>query len=207
MKRPRIYGLWFQFLRLAYSDQRQQVRDALERSRSFYAPWGDVTNAQFHEWFRDHRYLFEDKYAVRKLTAGEPPSDPDALIVEIPLRRSQSVLSKQVTRLIRDEIRKQPQRPGKSKEASTAQYRLTEGAEPKLLFLYDMFIAYRVHLNQPEARGKRLLNEVRKIGHVPTPLDDSHGTLENRLRNLHRYITKAEQVVLNVANGEFPGRY
>jgi hypothetical protein len=36
---------------------------------------------------------------------------------------------------------------------------------------------------------------------------DSDGDKVRAMRNLRRYIQKAEKVVLNVARGEFPGKY
>jgi len=64
------------------------VQEALKRSASFYAPWGDVTKMKFDNWWKENGHLFEDKYVVRRLTAGEIPIDPQALIVEIPLTQS-----------------------------------------------------------------------------------------------------------------------
>jgi hypothetical protein len=43
------------------------------------------------------------------------------------------------------------------------------------------------------------------LAKIPAPLD--HSNVELALRNLGRYIKRAEKVVLNVANGEFPGKY
>ena len=148
-----------------------------------------------------------------RLTAGEPPNDPNALIVEIPLTLSQSALIKRVTEIVREEFVNKPSMK-KSKKAPTALFRLTEGAEPKLDALREVLTVYRdVFLKHRNARGKALLNEMRalylnrkqkRFAKIPEPLDDAKGKLENRMRNLRRYISKAEQIVLNVANGRFP---
>ena len=80
-----------------------------------------------------------------------------------------------------------------------------------------MLTVYRdVYLKHPKARGKALLHEMRalylnrkqkRFAKIPEQLDDTKGKLEDRMRNLRRYITKAERVMLNVANGQFPGKY
>src|SRR5258705_5728648 len=90
-----VYRLWFEYLRVAKKSERQDVKDALKRSTSFYAPWGDVSG-RFDAWWKDHRRLFEDTQTVRRLERGERPSDPDTLIVQIPMTQSPTVLAKQV---------------------------------------------------------------------------------------------------------------
>ena len=150
------------------------------------------------------------------LLAGELPADPQALIVEIPLTQSQSVLTKRVADIMREEFAKKPSQT-KSRRESTAQFGLTKGAEPKLDAVREMLTVYRdVYLKHPKARGKALLHEMRtlylnrkqkRFAKIPEQLDDTKGKLEDRMRNLRRYITKAERVMLNVANGQFPGKY
>jgi hypothetical protein len=163
------------------------------------------------------RGLFEDKYVVRELSAGELPTDPQALIVEIPLTQSQTVLMKRVAEIIAEASATRQPVSSKSKKAPTSQFQLTVGAEPKLPAVREMLTVYReVYLKYPNTRGKALLHEMRllylnrkqkRFAKIPEPLDDTKGRLENRMRNLPRYISKAEKVVLNVANGEFPGLY
>ena len=211
--RREAYRLWFEYLRVAHGSSRPEVQEALKRSTSFYAPWGDVRNTKFDPWWKEKGHLFEDKYVVRRLLAGELPADPEALIVEIPLTQSQSVLIKRVAEIMREELaKKAPQK--KSRKESTAQFSLTKGAEPKLDAVREMLTVYRdVYLNHPNARGKALLHEMRTVylnrkqkrfAKIPEPLDDTKGRLEDRMRNLRRYISKAEKVVLDVANGKFP---
>jgi hypothetical protein len=67
------YRLWFEYLRVAHTDPREEVQEALRRSKDFYEPWGDITNAKFDEWWKEKRLLFAEKYVVRQLAAGEPP--------------------------------------------------------------------------------------------------------------------------------------
>ena len=47
----------------------------------------------------------------------------------------------------------------------------------------------------------------KRFAKIPEQLDDTKGKLEDRMRNLRRYISKAERVMLNVASGQFPGKY
>jgi hypothetical protein len=64
-------------------------------------------------------------------------------------------------------------------------------------------------------RGADLLDKIhafylgrKRRAKVPTPLlHDKYGDKSVAMRNMRRYITKAERVMLNVANGQFPGKY
>jgi hypothetical protein len=217
--RREAYRLWFEYLRVARNSTLTRVREALKQTATFYAPWGDISNLKFNHWWKEKGYLFEDKYVVRRLTAREPPSNPESLIVEIPLSRSPTMLLKDVKTLIQEAFAKQAKEFKKSKKVPTSVYGLTEGAEPKLLAVREMLTVYRdVYLKNRELRGTDLLDKVHALylgrrskrwAKVPTPLlfDQKYGDNSVALRNLRRYITKAERVMLNVANGEFPGRY
>ena len=74
-----------------------------------------------------------------------------------------------------------------------------------------------VYLKNKDLRGADLLDEIhsfyrgrknKRWAKVPTPLlPDADGDKVRAMRNMRRYITKAERVILNVANGAFPGTY
>jgi hypothetical protein len=153
--RREAYRLWFEYLRVARTSSLASVQAALRQSSLFYAPWGDVTNVTFNTWWKEKGQLFEDKFVIRKLTSGDQPSDPNALIVEIPLNRSPTVLIENVRALIQDAVAVQAQASKKNKKVPTSAYRLTEGAEPKLLAVREMLTVYRGCLPQePQSSGK-----------------------------------------------------
>ena len=140
------------------------------------------------------------------------------MIVEIPLSRSPTVLIKNVKSLITEAVAVQAQASKKSKKMPTSAYRLTEGAEPKLLAVREMLTVYRdVYLKNRNLRGKPLLNKIhafyrgrknKRWAKVPIPLlPDPDGDTVRAQRNMRRYIDKAEKVMLNVARGQFPGEY
>ena len=81
-----------------------------------------------------------------------------------------------------------------------------------------MLSVYRdVHLKNPKLKGEKLLaathqyylgRKNKRWAKVPMALMYNHEDEKVRaMRNLRRYIQKAEQVVLNVARGQFPGEY
>ena len=216
--RREAYRLWFEYLRVAHNSSLASVQAALRQSAQFYAPWGDVTNVTFNTWWKEKGQLFEDRFVVRKLSPGEQPSDPNALIVEIPLSRSPTVLTKNVKALIQDAVAVRAQASKKSKMMPTSAYRLTEGAEPKLLAVREMLTVYRdVYLKNRNLRGYPLLSKIhafyrgrenKRWAKVPTQLlPDAYAGTVRAQRNMRRYIDKAEKIMLNVAKGQFPGEY
>jgi hypothetical protein len=81
-----------------------------------------------------------------------------------------------------------------------------------------MLSVYRdVYLKSPKLRGEKLLDAAhhyylgrrnKRWAKVPMALMyDTDGDKVRAMRNLRRYIQKAEKVVLNVTRGQFPGEY
>jgi hypothetical protein len=217
--RRELYRLWFEYLKVAYASRDPEVQKALKASAGFYLPWDNVPNAKFDLWWKTHGYLFEERHTVRSLSHGEMPSDPNALVIQVPLNQSPTELTKHVRAIIQEKSAERKRLNRKSKRRPSSIYRPTEGVEPKLLALREMLTVYRdVYLKNPKLRGEKLLDAVhafyegrknRRWAKVPIPLIKGGGYvgIVRPLRNLRRYIQKAEAVTNNVAAGEFPGRY
>lgn len=216
------YRLWFEYLKVALKSEDKRIKAALQNTKAFYAPWDIGADTDFNEWWKTHGHLFEEKYQIRELKAGEERLDPEALVVEIPLTESPTVLLKRMKAILLSAYEAQQRLSKKSKKKPSSTYRLTEDAEPKLAAVREMLTVYRdVHLAKPTLKGERLLESVhrhylsrrnKRWAKVPTPLLYTSGKgreedLARALRNLRRYIQKAEKIVLNVANGQFPGEY
>ena len=114
--RREAYRLWFEYCAWLTGSWRSDAEEALKHSASFYAPWGDVRNTKFDLWWKEKGHLFEDKYSVRRLARGELPTDPQALIVEIPLTQSPTVLIKRVAEIITEASATQQRASSKSKK-------------------------------------------------------------------------------------------
>jgi hypothetical protein len=214
----RAYRLWFEYLRVARQSTDQKVRAALMVSQPVYAAWEMDKGESYDVWWKTHGHLFEEKFVVRELEAGEPPLDPDALILEVPLTESPTVLTRKAKSLIQAAFEARERTEKKAKKKPSATYQLTDGAEPKLDAVREMLSVYRdVYLKDPKLRGEKLLDAAHRYylgrrnkrwAKVPMALMyDSDGDKVRAMRNLRRYIQKAEKVVLNVARGQFPGKY
>ena len=141
-----------------------------------------------------------------------------SLVVEIPLTQSSSEIMKAVRHVIRDALSSGIQPIEKTHDCRVPHYRPTIGAEPKLIAVREMLTVYRdVYLANPRLRGEKLLDAAhrhylgrrnKRWAKVPMALHlDNDGGKIRPMRNLRRYIQKAENVMLNVARGEFPGIY
>lgn len=216
------YRLWFEYLKVAHRSDDKRIKAALHNSIAFYSLWEVGADTAFDPWWKSHGHLFEEKYQVRELKVGEERSDPDALVIEIPLTESPTILLKRVKGILLSAYEAQQRLSKKSKKKPSSTYRLTEDAEPKLAAVREMLTVYRdVHLANPTLKGERLLEAVHRhyVGRknkrwakIPTALLYTSGKgreedLARALRNLRRYIQKAEKIVLNAANGQFPGEY
>jgi hypothetical protein len=220
--RREAYRLWFEFLKLAQSSTNHRVREAFAASSQFYAPWNMKDNDRFDPWWRTHQHLFDEKHTVRVLTAGEAPLDSTALVVEIPLTKSPTDLMKEVSVLIMKAHGAIERKSRKTKRLPRARYRLSEESEPKLRAVRTMLNVYRdVYLKELIATGKApkgigLLDSIRHYRDTAKKRDLNLNWVDRQrseaddnrpLRNARRYIQKAEAIILNVAKGEFPGRY
>ena len=94
--------VWFEYLRIARRSKDQKVTKALAKSAGYYAPWGDLDNVTFDQWWRQNEHLFEEQFSVRRLSPGQKPADPTALIIEVPLTQPKAKLFSQVRAIIRE---------------------------------------------------------------------------------------------------------
>jgi hypothetical protein len=211
------FRLWFEYLKIARLSTNRKVREALKIHGPFYARWEMDEADKFDPWWKTHGHLFEEKFVVRELKAGELPADADAIILEIPLTQSVTVLTKRVKAILQSALDAQQRTRRKGTKKPTAAFRLSDGAEPKLVAVREMLTVYRdVYLKNPTLRGGALLDaahkhylsrRVKKYRKVPMALQYATGDKITAMRNLRRYIQKAEKIVLNVASGQFPGDY
>ena len=80
------------------------VQRSLKSCADFYLPWDDVAKFKFDPWWKTHGYLFEERHTVRSLGPGESPSDPNALVIEVPLNQSPTELTKHVRAIIQEQF-------------------------------------------------------------------------------------------------------
>jgi hypothetical protein len=89
------YRLWFEYLKSALADK------TIEVDHAYYAPWGDVPNLTFAQWWgKNWRSIFAVKARKVAVLDGSVHSGPDSLLLRIPLSGSTDALMKQVRSIL-----------------------------------------------------------------------------------------------------------
>ena len=215
--------LWFEFYKLCLRDK--SFRANLKKSKTFYAPWGDVESIKFDDWWKEHKNLFGTTQVeeISKVT-----NHPNSLNVTIPLNQPVSKSIKQLKEMIEErqvgrlkEIGIDPRRL-KTKSVSFGSYETTPGIEIRGKTLYESQLMYSIWLEmgKPAVNTQYCLLVVKwfksrkRSNWIPyllqqDPMKDKQGKWkysEDQLRQVRRYLKRAGKVCESVSKGEFPGR-
>jgi hypothetical protein len=214
-----LFRLWYEFYRLALVSSDVDVQKAIRKSHSHYADWHGSENLRFDEWWRNHRSLFHDTNVVRITDVDEMKSEEN-LYVTIPRDKSYGDILEEFKTLITNEL------PSKKKGRKTPpkhRYAPTEIQGVKRVSLRMMLDLQKNIFSQSDLKGVALRERVLKffsseryrkkrnlvpmsfIVDTSNKYNDDHSAEADR--NIRRYRQKAHKLLLNVANGEFPGRY
>jgi hypothetical protein len=208
-----LVRLWYEFYRLALQSNDRLVISAVRRSRHFYKDWEVEVTEKFDSWWVRHKRLFERRGSVRILAVGDTQS-ADTVLLEIPLNIPRTDALTEIRSVLPSVI---PTRPKKS--CSPGMYLTTEVQGVKRDSLRIMLDLERRIFRNSSLKGSQLRERVqkffneeryqRKKNRVPASffIDTYADSTENVDRNIRRYRQKVKQLILNVANGEFPGKY
>ena len=214
--------LWFECLQICHADP--QYSENLKQSQDFYAEWGDVTNIKFDDWWKDHKYLFEE---VMVKEVSKVSNSPNTVTLSIPLNENVSTILKDVKRIVEqkqsDRLLElgEDQSNRKSKSLGIGKYTFTQ-KEIKGLFHYQNLEMYKIflRLDRPPI-NRQFLIEVRKsfdsrvrsqlrrsMVNLPQMSDferyKANGDFEDVIRSVRRSIKGVEKTLTNVSKGRFP---
>lgn len=208
--RKENYRLWFEFYKLCRLLVRKDVEVNLKKIGNFYDSWGDVTDIKFDDWWKTHSIIFEQP-VVKVVKSEDEMVSPYGILIEVPLNQSVTETLSQLKEIL---IKKQKSSAKKNKTTLIGRFQFTEGSEPKLKTIRSVLNIYRdVYLKNGRPKIPKLLSMVvdyynsKKKMTLPTTLDTTQNDLDNVLRNLGRWMKWGETIMLNVSNGEFPGKY
>ncbi|MDB4244301.1 hypothetical protein N9822_00665 [bacterium] len=214
--------LWFECLQICHSDL--QYSDNLKRSKGFYEEWGDVTNIRFDDWWKNHKYLFEE---VMVKEVSRISKSPNIMTLSIPLNENVSTIIRDVKRIfeqkqsVRLDKLGEDQNNRKSKSLGIGKYSFTQ-KEIKGLFHYQNLEMYKIYLrfNRPPI-NRNFLMEVRKsfdsrlrsqlrrtMVNLPQMSDferyKTNSDFEDVIRSVRRSLKGVEKTLTNVSKGRFP---
>ena len=211
-----LFRLWYEFYRLALSSSDADIQKALKKSQKFYADWDATENLHFDDWWRTHRNLFHDVNIVRLTGETEEKSDGN-LYVTVPKGKSYGDIIEEFKSLIEKEL---PSKKKGRKVPPAHRYAPTEIQGVKRDSLRMMLDLQKNIFSKAELKGVALTQRVQKFfsserykkkrNIVPMSFaihDARDDHAEESDRNIRRYRQKARTLLLNVASGQFPGKY
>jgi hypothetical protein len=235
IRRPRdtkeIVAFWWEIYRALVMNSRvlggvggEDIKDAFEDKRkSFYGPWGDVSNSTFEAWWKIHRNMFIEEAAIQEVPNEKISRSPTRLYVSINLKKPHSKLIPQLREWIVARQTKQGLlQSGKRKSRRKARFRYNERTEihlPTFRELHRFFkYVYLPELYPPQGKGgdqemkgmnlwKAALRHYRgkprpkylRLGNNLTPEQKA-----SVLRTLRRYVVRLDDMCRHVAYGQFP---
>jgi len=216
--RREAYRLWFEFYKIAVNSPLYEIKVILSKTKDKYDSWGDVKDIKFDDWWVSHVHLFSEPN-VKLLEDISQRQTNNSLLIEVPLNQSLTRIRDNFNKIIDDYFDKNRSTSRKNKSKFTKDFVLTDNSEPKLETIRHMLNIYRdVYL--PNKLIKKSLSipkllplveqyyaNRKRSKDLPISIDKNKTDLSNVHRTLHRWMTKAKLIVVNVANGEFPGKY
>ena len=206
-KRPQVKSnyqlirMWFEFYKLGLNNP--ELAENFKKTQKYYEPWGDVSNIKFDDWFKTHDHLF----LLKTKEISRVSKNKNVLNVSIPLSQSITESLKQIKQLL---LEKQTQNRPNS-------YEFTKGIKINGTNLYEIQLIYTIwlELDKPAINVKfiqevvaRLKNRPRSkwiplILHIP-PKSAQYS--DDQVRQVRKYIKKAEKICYSVSLGQFPGK-
>lgn len=219
-----FYRLWFEFYRMCKNGTCKEfviaknIQDA--KTIEFYESWGDVVNIKFDDWWETHEHLFREP-TVKPLSSEIERQTENSLLIEIPLNQSITQIMKSIKGILESDSRFRV-KGNKSKRVFTSKYQLSQ-SEPRKELLQNLLIIYR-DLYLPETGGrfkkqrghgfttKKLLQKIEenyktRKRKFPDALVGSKSNQDVVIRNLSRWMNWANNIMINVSKGVFPGNY
>jgi hypothetical protein len=219
--------LWFEFLKRAHD------ADGVVVNSKYYAAWGDVANAKFETWWKQHG---DQLFPHRKVELAQRYlSDAEVVNVTVPKALTPTEAAAQLRQLLIEHYSAIGHKPKPHRV-----YALTERAEIKVSALRAYLATYDAHervrgthhgVRVPAklvlaevrrwylARSQRWQHTQRKVEGLPTALagnlqyDAATDSVTVRggddvaaERAVRRYLAIADNLVRAAARGDFPSR-
>lgn len=194
-----------------------------DKRKTFYGPWGDVTNTTFEAWWKLHRDMFIEEAAIQEVPNERIPRSPTRLYVSINLKKPPSKLISQLTDWIaKRQIKQGLLQSSKRKSKREARFRYNERTEihlPTFRELRRFFkYVYLPELYPPlgkgggqEMIGMNLWNAARrryrgklKPKYLRLGSNVPPRQMTSVLRTLKRYVVRLDDMCRRVASGQFP---
>ena len=216
---------WFNFLKLAHQSVDPVVIANLEKSKIFYAAWGNYKSESFTKWWATHKHLFRTISSLRRMTAQDAVDDSSLFLV-IPFTYAPTTVAKIVQRIYDEEQKKRVTDAKKVKKVYGGSFGLSTDEFQVSQFTYYQRYAKDVFLplasSGKKVKTKDCVSRARasfakqklvtswedeKLARRKVPFknsSDKYANLSKRARDFNRIV---QNILRNVSAGEFPGDY
>ncbi len=212
-----VYRIWYEFYRFALQSTDKTVVSKLKKSKKLYKDWGADIDLHFDDWWKEHSCLFEKVEVPIKVLASGSRVPRGDVVLAIPASSNLTDALKQVRALLQEagvgggEAKglTHPFQPteiqGLKRDALGVMVDLQKNVfcDPKLK---GAVLRERVHKFFNSERYKKKENKIPFSFVVGSSWDKTEHS-EAADRNIRRYRQKIKKLILNVAAGEFPGKY
>jgi hypothetical protein len=218
--------IWFHFLNLAHKSKDPELIALLEANKSKYEQWGNYRTTSWTKWWKSHSHLFATQKVQVITEEDEFPSG--TLVISIPFDKPKSQVGNTVKRLYSKALEERGRVPRLSQfkfsiNPKTGKEHLVYAEKMRTYLAYakEIYIPItNTGLNiSPKELLDKSINALEKIkvrkrslkrGRAKNTLIEQVKLFENEfnaLQQISRMNTYVENILFNVASGEFPGEY
>ena len=216
---------WFNFLQLANQSKDVEISQSLKSNSQKYEAWDDYRSTSFSKWWKEHSNLFRSVSVMRELNSSDV-ADNSALFLAIPFTYAPTTVAKMVQDMYK---RQQDQRrsiKGKVKKVYGGEFALTTDDFQASQFHYyyrfakDVYLPLNADGGQPKTKDYvRLAEQVfskqklvtsweeKALARRKVPFTDVSAPYANKSRMARNYVIVVQNILRNVAEGQFPGDY
>jgi hypothetical protein len=217
--------LWFHFLCLAHKSKDPDLQAVLEANSEKYADWGDFKNLTWTAWWKDHAFLFYVERMIQLKPGTVVP--PNRFVFSIPLDRTKAQATeifKAIYAKMQSEIG-QAEKPkfkfsvnqkNRKEHLVYAEKMRTYLQYAKEVYLPIMNTGSNVSADEILKKAVIALEKIRvrkrstQRGRAKNALLEQvkvFGNTPNAFQQIKRMNMYVENILFNVAAGEFPGVY
>lgn len=223
-------ALWFRAYQLILNSSDKKITNALKKHKKFYKLWGTDKSITFEKWWQTKSALFEDKSSVE--VVKNIKKDANHIHLSVPLNKKLETIVAQFKEQVKPVLIEAQKKNLviKHKFSPTTMKGMKTNKIIMLLDLYDEVFnqtfkdkkeqAYKLCdvLNRPKY-AEKVPGSLQKYHEVYEAVEGSNTLiktivdnvnlkeLSNAKRYINRYKQKVNKLLLNVAEGKFPGKY
>ncbi len=216
--------LWFEYYKLAW--EQPELQDNLKRSKDYYVLWGTVIGVEFDQWWKTHSHLFGETKVQKVQRVSK---SPNVINVAVPIDQPVTESLRTIKQMVEDrqnerikELGINPSRVKSKAKVLQGKYQFTPGVELRGKTDYEIQLIYKLwlELGKPAINDDFCMKVVDWFKSRPRkswvpyqlsvdPQKNRKGKLEyseSQIRQIRRYIKKAEGICESVSRGQFPGK-